>query len=71
MTPITRQAGKTLGAEAQGMGDLFIGGEFRGICLSSEWPVQGRTPIRILGQRAKAGAKQHACFITRWREKPQ
>lgn len=34
--PITRRAGKSLAREARGTGDLFIGGEVCGICLSSE-----------------------------------
>lgn len=48
--------------------DLFIWGEVCGICLSSEWPVRERKQICILGQHARAGAKQHACFITQRKE---
>lgn len=61
--PITRQAGKT---SAGGPGPFYLRG---GLWYSSsEWPARERKQMCILGQHEKAGAKQHACFITRREE---
>lgn len=52
----------------QGTRTFLFEGRVCGICLSSEWPVRERKQICILGRHARAGAKQHACFITQRKE---